>query len=144
MANITRHAPIAPIEDWMEDMLKGLLVRPPRLFEGELGISMKVDVSESDNDYTVKAELPGVKKDDIKVNIDGNQVTISAESRKETEEKKGERVIRSERYYGQIYRSMSLDSDIDQDRAEAKFENGVLTLSLPKKPGTAGKQLTIN
>lgn len=144
MANITRYSSTPPVGDWMEDMFKGFLMRPPRLFEGELGMSIKADVSENDKDYTVKAEMPGVKKEDIKVTIDGNQVTISAEAKKEHEEKKGEKVIRCERYYGQVYRSMSLDSEVDPDKAEAKFDNGVLTLTLPKKAGTAGKQLTVS
>lgn len=143
MANITRFSPTTPAEDWIEDMFKGFLMRPPRLFDGEMGMSIKTDVSENDKDYTIKAEMPGMNKEDIKVTIDGNQITIRAESKKEHDEKKGEKLIRSERYYGQVYRSMSLDNDVDSDKAEAKYDNGVLTLTLPKKPGMAVKQLSI-
>lgn len=104
---------------------------------------IKMDVLEDDKAYKVKAEIPGVKKEDIKVSIDGNQVSISAEVKKETEEKKGETVIRSERYYGNQYRGFTLQQDVDQAKAEAKYENGVLMLTLPKKETGSVKQLTI-
>jgi HSP20 family protein len=104
---------------------------------------IKMDVSEDDKAFRVKAEIPGVKKEDIKVSIDGNQVSISAEVKKETEEKKGETVIRSERYYGNQYRGFTLQQDIDQARAEAKYEDGVLILTLPKKETTSAKQLSV-
>ena len=94
---------------------------------------IRLDVSESDEAYTVKADIPGVKKEDIKVSIEGNQVSISAEMKKDTEEKKGETVVRSERYYGQQYRSFSLAQDIDDTKAVARYQDGVLELMLPKK-----------
>ena len=87
---------------------------------------IKMDVSEDEKGYRVKAEIPGVKKEDIKVSIDGNQVSIGAEVKKETEEKKGETVIRSERYYGNQFRAFTLPQDIDQSKAEAKYEDGLL------------------
>ena len=97
-----------------------------------------MDVSGDEKGYRVKAEIPGVKKEDIKVSIDGNQVSITAEVKKETEEKKGETVIRSERYYGNQFRAFTLPYDVDQGKAEAKYEDGLLNLTLPKKePGTA-------
>ncbi|HEX8954764.1 MAG TPA: Hsp20/alpha crystallin family protein [Burkholderiaceae bacterium] len=105
---------------------------------------IKMDVTESDTAYSVKAEIPGVKKEDIAIDIDKNQVTIKAEVRKESEEKEGEKVVRSERYYGQQYRSFSLAQNVDQEKATAKYENGILQLDLPKKADGSSKKLTVN
>jgi len=103
-----------------------------------------MDVVEDDATYRVKAEIPGVKKEDIAVAIDGNQVSITAEVRKESEQKKGETVIRTERYYGQQARSFALVSEIDSSTATAKYQDGVLELVLPKKgSGGAAKQVAI-
>ena len=104
---------------------------------------IRIDLSETDKDYTVKAEIPGVKKEDIDVRIDGNQVTISAEIKQDKEEKKDGRVLRSERRYGYASRSFMLDSDVDQGSADAKYSNGVLELKLPKKAQSAGKRLSV-
>jgi HSP20 family protein len=124
-----------------EDMFKRLWMRP-MLGEFEFPSEIKLDVAEDDQAYVVKADLPGVAKDDIKVSIDGNRVAITAEVKKEKEEK-GKNVVRSERYYGSLYRSFMLDHDVDDAKAEAKYQDGVLELKLPKKPGTATKQLTV-
>ena len=105
--------------------------------------AMRVDVREAKDSYIVKADLPGVKKDDIHVEIDGNQVMLKAEVRKESEQKEGERMLRSERYYGQFARSFSLASEIDEEKSVAKFEDGVLELTLQKKATTAAKRLSI-
>lgn len=101
---------------------------------------IKLDVSENDEAYMVKADIPGVKKEDIKVSIEGSQVSISAEMKKDTEEKKGETVVRSERYYGQQYRSFSLAQDIDDTKAVARYQDGVLELLLPKKTGNSSRK----
>lgn len=97
--------------------------------------SIKIDVSETDDKYLVKADIPGVRKEDIKVAVDGNQISISAEVQKESEEKKGEAVVRRERFYGQQYRSFALAHDIEDSKAVARYQNGVLELELPKKSG---------
>jgi len=104
---------------------------------------IKLDVSESENAYTVKAEIPGVRKEDIDVRIEGNQVSLSAEVNKQSEEKKDGRVIRSERYQGYVSRTFSLGANVDQGRASAKYENGVLELVLPKRESTEAKRLTV-
>ena len=104
---------------------------------------IKIDVTEDDKTYRVKADIPGVKKEDIHVSIDGNQVSISAEVKGEKEEKKGETVVRSERYYGKQYRGFSLAHDVDQGQADAKYKDGVLELTLPKKKGSQARQLTV-
>ena len=146
MANLTRYDPFGDLTRFepfrnLDDIFKGFMVRPVL---HELEPEIKMDVSEDDKAYTVRAEIPGVKKDDIKVAVEGNQVSISAEVKKEKEEKEGKKVIRSERYYGKVYRSFSLAQDVDQDAVKAKYSDGMLELTLPKKPGTAGKEITIS
>lgn len=148
MANITRFDPFGEIARldpfWnMEDMFKDVMLRP--VFRGlEAEPKIKIDVSEEDKAYLVKAEIPGVKKEDIHVSVDGNLVSISAEVKKEKEEKEGKRLIRSERYYGKVYRSFSLGQEVDQAATQAKYADGVLELTLPKKPGGAAKLITIS
>jgi HSP20 family protein len=146
MANLTRYDPFRDLTRFepfrnFDDMFKGFMVRPVL---SEMEPEIKMDVSEDDKAYTVRAEIPGVKKDDIKVAVEGNQVSISAEVKKEKEEKEGKKVIRSERYYGKVYRSFSLAQDVDQNATKAKYSDGVLELTLPKKPGTAGKEITVS
>jgi HSP20 family protein len=106
-------------------------------------MQIKVDVKENDGAYTVHADIPGVKKEDIHVTVEGNMVSISAETKSEKEEKKGEKVIRSERYVGKVSRSFSLGSDIDEAKAQAKYTDGVLELTLPKKTSSASKKLAV-
>ena len=105
--------------------------------------AIKVDVTEKPDAYVVHAEIPGIKKDDIQVTIEGNQVTIAAEVKRETEAKDGERLLRTERYYGAVYRSFVLPVELDETASKAKYENGVLELTLAKKPQVAGRKLTI-
>src|SRR4029077_10354309 len=104
---------------------------------------LRVDVTATDNSYLVRAEIPGVKKEDINVAIDGNQVEISAEVKNEKEAKDGEKVLRSERYYGRVYRAFALDQDIDESATQAKYADGILELTLPKKQTAAAKRITI-
>lgn len=113
-------------------------------FDKELSGGMKIDLSEDDRQYIVRADLPGVKKEDIFVEVDGNRVAIRAHTESVKEERKGETVIHSERHEGRIYRSFSLDCGIDQAHAEAAFKNGVLELKLPKKSDGGHKTLKIN
>lgn len=102
----------------------------------------RMDVAEDDKNFLVKADIPGVSKDDIKVEIDGNQVTLSVEI-KEEKEASGAGMLCRERQYGQQYRSFTLPQEVDDTKAQAKYENGVLQLTLPKKAGTSRKQLAI-
>lgn len=141
MANILRYDPFG---DVMNDLLKGFFVRP-MAYEGQPVAPgrIKIDVSEKDGAYLVHAEIPGVKKEDIQVNIDGDQVSISAEARAEKEVKENERVLHRERYYGKVARAFRLGTDIDQVAASAKYADGVLELTLPKKADVAGRQLAI-
>jgi HSP20 family protein len=107
-------------------------------------LKMRVDVSEKDNAYEVKADIPGVKKEDINIRIDGNIVQIDAEVKHESQTKgNGDKVLCSERYYGNVSRTFSLADDVDDSKAEAKYADGVLTLQLPKKVTAASKKLTV-
>src|SRR4030067_1220303 len=107
MANLTRYDPLN-MDSVFDDFFKGFLVRPMRM-EGVPKIAdFKMDVTENDAGYVVKADIPGVKKEDIHVAIDGNSVSVSAEAKQETEEKEGDKVIHSERYYGRVSRSFTL------------------------------------
>lgn len=137
MANITRLDPL-------DDLFRGFFVRPVDI-NGSLQQtpSIKLDVKEQGSNYLVHAELPGVKKDDIHVIVDGNQVSISAEVKQEKETKEGERLLRSERYFGKVSRSFQLGQEIDDDKAEAKFNDGVLELTLPKRTASPNKRLNI-
>ena len=136
--DITRFDPFTN----MDNLFKGFGMRP-FLNEMEVGSLIKIDLSEDDKTYKIRAEIPGVNKDDIKIQVDGNRVSISAETKKEKEEKEGERVIRRECYQGSSYRSFSLDNDVDETKAEAKYENGMLELTLPKTNGREAKRIEI-
>jgi HSP20 family protein len=141
MANITRYDPFND----MDDLFKGLFVRPMRFdLDMPQQMRMKIDVTKADDAYTVKADIPGVKKDDIQVSIDDNEVTISGEIKKETEEKKGEEVLRSERTYGKISRSFTLPHDVDEAKVVAKYADGVLKLTLPMKDQSRTKKITVS
>jgi HSP20 family protein len=141
MANLIRR--FDPFRE-MEDMMRGLVFKPVRLGTEEAPSIIKLDVTEDDKAYRISAEMAGVKKEDIKVSVDGNALSISAEVRREKEEKQGEQVIHSERYYGSASRSLTLAQAIDEAAAEAKYENGVLKLTLPKKAGSASRKLTVS
>jgi HSP20 family protein len=146
MANITRYDPFSlarldPFGD-IDDLFKGFFVRPV-LFEGQPQMEIKIDLKEDDKAYTVKADIPGVKKEDIHVSVEGNRVSISAETKMEKEEKEGEKVLRTERYSGKVARSFTLTHDVDDATAKAKYSDGVLELTLPKKAVTPTKKLAI-
>lgn len=142
MANISRYDPFDLATEPFDDLFRGFF-RPVR-FEGQpQQMQIKVDVKENDKAYTVHADIPGVKKEDIHVTIDNNQVSISTEVKKEKEEKEGDKVLRSERYFGKVYRSFALGQDIDEGSSTAKYNDGVLELVLPKKKAVATKKLTV-
>jgi HSP20 family protein len=138
MADITRYDPFRELDD----MMRGLVFRPVRVAEPRIE-QIKVDATEDDKAYRVSAEIPGVRKEDIKVSVVDNEVTISAEVKSQTEKKEGERVVHSERYYGAVARSFTLPQAVDEEGAQAKYENGVLTLTLPKRAGTRTRKLVV-
>ena len=105
--------------------------------------SPRIDVVENERGYQVEADLPGVTKNDVKVSVDGQRVTIEAEVRRETERKEGETVMHAERVVRKYARSFELPHEVDDTQAVAKLEHGVLTLTLPKKQAAQSRQLTI-
>jgi HSP20 family protein len=138
-------------EELFRDFAPGFYIRPVHgQVPGEASpiVDVRTEVREDATGFTLLADLPGVKKEDIQVSIDANVVTLRAELKREASvENGGEgvkfRVLRSERQYGVISRSYALPNDVDEANARAKFENGVLTLSLPKKTAAKTRQLTV-
>ena len=140
MANVTRWD---PFEDNLDDLFRGVFLRPMRLEQAQEPMRVRMDVKEDEKAYVVHAEIPGVKKEEIQVSIDGNQIAISAEVKRQKEEKQAEKTLRSERYYGKVYRAFSLGQDVDQEQAQARYENGVLELTLPKRAAASTRRLTV-
>jgi HSP20 family protein len=140
MANLTRYDPFDTGLEPFDDLFRGFF-RPVRM-DKELP-QFKMDVKEDDKAYTVHADLPGVKKEDIHVSIEGNTVAITAETRSESEQKEGEKVLKRERSYGKVFRSFALASEIDEAASSARYNDGVLELVLPKKTAAASKRLTV-
>jgi len=101
-----------------------------------------VEVTESDDSYTLKAELPGVSKNDVKITLKDNSVTIRGEKKKEQREKTKD-TFRSERHFGIFQRTFSLPSSVREDKIEANFENGVLTVEIPKAEEAKPKEIEV-
>ena len=138
---------ITRFDEAFDDLLRGFFVRPVS-FEGTQGQAQsigqfRVDVSENEQAYVIHAEIPGVRKDDINISIDGDQVAISAEVKNEKDVKDGERVLRTERFYGKLHRAFALGQAVDENAAAAKYADGILELTLPKKAATQAKRITI-
>jgi HSP20 family protein len=136
MANITRYDPF-------DDFFKGFWMKPVP-FPAEAELKMKIDVKEDDKTFTVKADIPGVKKEDIQIDIDDERITLRAEMKKEKEEKKGEKTVYSERAYGMVSRSFMLPVAVDTKDARAEYKDGVLNLTLPKKGNGSAKRLAVS
>ena len=144
MVNVSRFDPRADyLGNLVDDLFKGFMVRPMYSEAREPAARVKVDVSENDGAYLVHADLPGVMKEDIQLSIDGAQVTLTAEIKREKDAREGERVLHTERTYGKVTRSFTLPQEIDDGAAQAKFADGVLELTLPKKAAAQKKQITI-
>ena len=147
MSNLTRYDPfqefgrLAPFHEtdgffnlpWLRKMVRDLPAEP----------TIKLDVAEDEKAYTVKAEMPGVKKEDIDVQVDGPRVSLTAEVKRAKEERKDEAFVHRERYYGKQFRSFTLGQDIDPAAVQAKFEDGVLSLTLPKAGNGSKKKIAI-
>ena len=139
MANISRYEPFE-VNDPLDDLFRGFF-RPVQM-DREMP-QIRMDVKEDETSYAVHADMPGVAKDDIHVTIDGNTVSISAEVKKNTEQKEGEKVLRRERYFGRVSRSFALENEVDEAAATARYQDGVLELVLPKKTAAAAKRIAI-
>lgn len=131
-------------DDFFRDVAPGFFVKPLHGDPLPSPAQIKVDVTEAADAYTVQAEIPGVTKEDIHVVIDGPVVTLRAEVKQQDSQTQDQKVLRTERYFGSVARSFQLASDIDSDKAKARYENGVLTLTLPKKASLAGQRLQID
>jgi HSP20 family protein len=145
MLNITR---FNPLEDTFENWCRGVPMwlpnpetRAPTQFRRDV---IRMDVTENEKEYQVLAELPGVKKEDISITINGNEVAISAEVKHEKDAQNNETVLRAERHYGTIQRAFSLVQEVDEATAQAKCNDGVLELTLPKKAAAAAKRLAVH
>lgn len=136
MSNLKRYDPF-------DELFRGFFVRPVDFGQGREAPEMRVDVKENERAYLVHAELPGIKKEDIQVDIDGAVVSISAERKQEKEVKENDRVLRTERYFGKVSRSFQLAQEIDESQTVAKYNDGVLELTLPKKAVVQAKRITV-
>ena len=125
-----------------DELFRGFF-KPVRVESAPAPVTIKMDVTETENGYLIHSEMPGVKKEDIDVAIEGNQVTITAEVKQAWEKKEGDRMLRNERYFGNIYRSFTLPAELDESASVAAYDNGVLELKLVKKAAVAGKRLAI-
>ena len=132
-----------PLTDTGADELFRGFFKPVRWEKAPAPVMIKMDVAETANGYLVHAEMPGVRKEDIDVSIEGNQVTITAEVKRESETKEGDRLLRSERYFGNVYRSFTLPAELDEPKCEANYEKGILELKLVTRTGTPGKKLEV-
>ena len=139
MVNLAR---VNVVDNTLDEMLRGFFVRPMNV-EATAPVQLRIDVSETESGYTVLAEIPGVKKDDIQVAVDGNQIEISAEVRNGRALQDGEKVLRAERFCGKVHRAFALAHDIDDAATEARYVDGVLELKLPKKTSARLKRISI-
>ena len=126
----------------LDELFRGFF-KPVRLEGAPSPVTIKMDVIETESGYLVHCELPGVRKEDIDIAIEGNQVTITAEVKREWEKKEGDRLFRNERFFGNLYRSFTLPAELDESACEAQYNNGVLELKLVRKAAAPGKRLAI-
>lgn len=131
------------LNEFFRDISPGFYIKPLHGDPLPDPDQIKIDVKENDKAYTVLAEVPGVNKEDIQVSLDGSVVSLRAEVKQQDLQTKDDRVLRSERYFGSICRSVQLPQEIDQSKAVAKYDKGVLTLTLPKKQGSGAQHLKI-
>ena len=130
-----------PIDQLFPEMLRRF-GWPTRLADDNPA-EIRIDVTEKDKDYEVRAQIPGAKKEDIRVSVDGNFVSIAAEVKKDREEKSAGRVVLKETYHGSVSRGFSLAHEIDAKGVVAKLEDGVLKLTLPKREGSSARAIEI-
>jgi HSP20 family protein len=146
MALPTRYNPLRqvslldPFVD-LEDLFRGNGTRSSRGYEKAL--EMHMDVHEDDKAYHITVDVPGVKKEDIDVSVEGNMVTITAEVKREQSREK-EKEVHSERFHGKAFRSFTLPTEVDSGKSQARYDGGVLSLTLSKKGDSGSRHLSIN
>jgi HSP20 family protein len=128
-------------DELFRDLNPGYFIKP--LHGDALPAQIKVDVKENPNEFIVEAEIPGAGKENIHVNIEGSVVTIRAEISQVDTQNKDDKILRSERYYGEVSRSFQLPVDIDEASSKARYDNGVLTLNLLKRQKQGGQRMAI-
>ncbi len=133
----------ALVDDVFNDFFQRTGMVPARGPDAPAVARARMDVVDQGDKFEITLDLPGVSKDDINVSVEGARVAIQAESRKRRETKDGERVLHSERTITSYGRTFELPAEVTEDGADASFENGVLTLKLPKRTTVAGKRLTV-
>lgn len=134
-------SPVAAMQEF-DDFFRGLATRSAWR-DMDLAPDIRIDVSEDDKSFQIKAEIPGVNKEDISITVDGNLISISAEVKRESENKDNNRLY-SERSFGKAFRSFSLPCDVEQAKAEAHYEKGVLSLMLPKRPNGSARKIAVS
>ncbi len=142
MTKLVTYDPFRDVDAGMDEMFRGFF-RPVRWEGARTPVTIKMDVTETEDGYTVHAEMPGMKKENINIEIEGNQVTITGEVKREWEKKEGDTVLRSERYYGNVFRSFTLPRELDEAKCEAKYDGGVLEMKLVARAGVEGKKLAV-
>ena len=143
MANISIYDPLT---SRLSRLFNHLTFSDPRYFDefdSNERMNLKMDIDEDEHNYTVHVDLPGVKKEDVRISVNGNQVSIEAEIKRIKENKKDKNFICCERYEGRVYRSFTLNCDVDESKTEARLSDGVLELTLPKKSETSHKQIRV-
>jgi HSP20 family protein len=133
----------ALVDDVFNDFFQRAGHLPTRASDRPAVARARMDVVDKGDKFEIKLDLPGVSKEDINVSMEGARVAIQAESRKQRESKDGERVLYSERTITSYGRSFELPAEVSEEGADASFENGVLTLLLPKRATVAGRRLTV-
>ena len=142
---MTRENLVPLFNDLLDELGRGFLVRPLQAATQAMPqLQLRMDVKESENQYVVHADMPGVKKEDIHVTVDKDTVSIEAESKEVTEKKEGEKVLATERYYGKVSRTFRLGNLIDESAVKASFTDGVLELVLPKRVPETAKKVNID
>lgn len=131
-------------DELFRDVAPGFYVRPLHGDGLPQAQKIRLDVKEKDDAYVVDAEIPGVDKEDIQVSIDGAVVSLRAEIKQHDEQKDGDKVLRSERFYGAIERNFQLPLEVDAEKSSARYENGILMLQLPKKQNSQAQRLKIS
>ncbi len=139
---LTRRDPFGLFDDFFADFFtRG--VPAVRNGNAPAAVRARMDVIDKNDRFEVLVDLPGVKKDDIQVTIEGSRVAITAQTKSEKEEKDGDRVLHSERFAASYARTFELPVEVTEDGAQASFDNGVLKLALPKRAAVASKRLAI-
>jgi HSP20 family protein len=144
MSNLIRWEPareMMTLRDAMDRLFDDAFTRPFRLHDGQMSM-LAVDMYQTDNEVVVKASIPGVKADDVQINVTGEVLTIKGETHEKEEVKEKAYHLREQRW-GMFERTLALPTDVIADKAKAEFENGILTITLPKAEEVKPKTISI-